>query len=145
MHVFGTKVIDRSPEDLWGLLMDPVILKRCIAGCESIERTGDGLYRITSKIRFGLLTGRFRGSLEIRDAEPPASYTLQINARGPTGGFTSTSSIRLAPLDGGGRTTVTYEGTASAAGRLTALAGRFFFERAARTFSEEFFAKLRSV
>ena len=41
MELNGERIIPASIDATWAALNDPEILKACIAGCESLERTGD--------------------------------------------------------------------------------------------------------
>ena len=41
MELQGERLIPASVEKTWAALNDPDVLKACIAGCESVERTGD--------------------------------------------------------------------------------------------------------
>ena len=124
--------------------MDPEVLQRCIPGCEELERAGENVYRVRLKVRLGLVSGKFRGEVRIRDVIAPLSYTMEVEARGPTGFIRGKNSIRLATLDGGERTELHYTGEGSLGGGLASVGARLF-QGAARSFSRKFFGALAAI
>ena len=144
MKVSGKIVVDRPPAELWNLLLDPEVLRQCISGCEELERQDENTFRITLKVGFGLIKGRFRGEVRIVDPVPEKSYTLEVKARGTTGFVEGRTSIALTPLDGTASTELEYQGEAHVGGAVASVGARFF-QVAARRFQEEFFNRLAAL
>ena len=46
MEMTGEQLIPLAQKDVWRGLNDPEILKACIAGCETVEKTAENEYRI---------------------------------------------------------------------------------------------------
>src|SRR3546814_12356387 len=65
----------------------PAILKGCIAGCESVERTGEHAYEALVAVKIGPVSTRFKGKLRMTDGQPPHSYTLHFDGQGGVAGF----------------------------------------------------------
>ena len=72
---------------VWAGLNDPEILKACIAGCESLERTGDDASPPSVAVRVGPVSAKFKGNLKMSDVKPPTSYTLHFDGQGGVAGF----------------------------------------------------------
>jgi hypothetical protein len=147
MRVTGKVVVDRPPEELWEMLLDPAVLRRCMPGCEAIGRLTGDTYHVELKVGFGLLKGRFTGEVKMVDVDPGRSYTLEVRARGATGFVEGRTAIALAPVDGAGGTAsteVAYEGEAHVGGVLASVGARLF-QGAARSFQEEFFRNLAAL
>src|SRR3546814_12228635 len=65
----------------------PAILKGCIAGCESVERTGENAYEALVAVKIGPVSTRFKGKLRMNDGQPPHSYTIHFDGQGGVAGF----------------------------------------------------------
>lgn len=141
LRVTGRKVVPRPPEDVWRILTDGESLKECIPGCEELVPTGPGRWRIALRLGLGIVKGSFRGEAELKNVEEPVRYTLEVKAKGTMGFVEGATTVRLEPLDGGGSTEVHYE-SAGHVGGIVASVGSRFFEETARTFTEEFFARI---
>jgi carbon monoxide dehydrogenase subunit G len=53
MTMSGEVQLAADRESVWQKLNDPAVLKACIPGCEELERTEDGGFRATAKIKVG--------------------------------------------------------------------------------------------
>ena len=141
MKINGKTILHRSPEELWDLLMNPMVLRRCIPGCERVEADGEHAFRLNLKLGLGLLKGRFKGIVRMLDVQRPESYRMVVEARGRTGTIFGETLIRLLPLEDGLRTELEYSGTGKIDGGM-ALFGGAVLDGAVRDFSERFFAAL---
>jgi hypothetical protein len=54
---------------VWKKLNDPGVLRRCIPGCDSLERDGDG-FAASVKLKVGPISARFKGRVSLTDLEP---------------------------------------------------------------------------
>ena len=53
MQMEGERRIAAARDDVWQALNDPEILQRCIPGCRSVERDGEGAFRATADVKLG--------------------------------------------------------------------------------------------
>ncbi len=87
MELKGERLIPASVDTTWRALNDPAILRDCIAGCESIERTGEDAYEALVAVKVGPVSARFKGKLQMTDVQPPNSYTIHFDGQGGVAGL----------------------------------------------------------
>src|SRR6478609_7798177 len=87
MDMSGEYRIPAPREKVWQALNDPAILKQCIPGCESLEKTSDTEMngKVTAKV--GPVTARFGGKVTLSDLDPPNSYRISGEGTGGPAGF----------------------------------------------------------
>lgn len=137
MKLQGERHIPASPEQTWSALNDPEVLKACIAGCESLERTGENEFQSTIALRIGPVNARFKGKLALQDIVPTSSYTIAFEGQGGVAGFGKGSAeVRLSP-DGAG-TLLAYSAHAQVGGKLAQVGSRLIDGTAAKI-AEDFF------
>ena len=93
MNLQGERHIPASIEATWAALNDPEVLKQCIAGCESLERTGDNQFQSTMAVRIGPVNARFKGKLELQNIVPMDSYTIAFEGQGGVAGFAAADIV----------------------------------------------------
>ena len=121
MEMSGEQLIPASQAATWAALNDPEILKACVPGCESIEKTAENEYVVLMTARIGPVSAKFKGKLALSDLDPPNSYSL---------------AFQLLPE--GGNTKLTYQVKANVGGKLAQIGSRLV-DAAAKKLSEEFF------
>ena len=141
MKLSGQVTVNRPPPDLWRLLMDPAVLRRCIPRCEEFELITPGRYRVGLMVGLGLIRGRFKGEAELKDVVEFEKYRLDLCAKGTTGFIQGATLIRLLPLIGGVQTELSYESDAQVGGMLASMGARLF-QGAARSFAEELLVEI---
>ena len=87
MELQGERLIPASVEKTWAALNDPEVLKACIAGCESVERTGDDAFTAVVALKVGPVSARFKGNLQMTNIQPPNGYTINFDGQGGVAGF----------------------------------------------------------
>ncbi|MFP5411794.1 MAG: SRPBCC family protein [Gammaproteobacteria bacterium] len=138
MNLQGERHIPASVEATWAALNDPEVLKQCIAGCESLERTGDNQFQSTMAVRIGPVNARFKGKLELQNIVPMDSYTIAFEGQGGVAGFgKGTADVKLSP-DGTG-TLLAYSAKAQVGGKLAQVGSRLI-DSAAAKIAEDFFS-----
>jgi hypothetical protein len=137
MNLQGERLIPASVETTWAALNDPDTLKACIAGCESIERTGDNEFVAVTAVRIGPVNARFKGRLQLTDVEPPSAYTIRFDGQGGVAGFGRGSArVTLVPEPAGTR--LSYVSEAQVGGKLAQVGSRLV-DSAAAKIAEDFF------
>src|SRR5580765_4305192 len=96
MELAGQRQLPADRASVWSALNDPAVLKECITGCQSIERTAENEYLITIAAVLGPVRATFRGKLMVADLVPPESYTLRFEGDGGAAGFAKgNAKVRL--------------------------------------------------
>ena len=107
MDMTGERQIAAKREAVWAALNDPEVLKACIPGCETLEKTSDNQMTATAAVKLGPVAARFSGKLNMSDLDPPNGYKLSGEGQGgPAGAAKGGAEVKLADKDGG--TLLTY-------------------------------------
>lgn len=139
MEMSGQKLIPEAREIVWKALNDPDILRNCVPGCQSLEKTSETEMVATAVIKVGPVSARFGGKISLSELNPPVSYRITGEGQGGVAGFAKgTAFISLEEVEGG--TTLTYNVEAQVGGKLAQLGGRLI-DATARKMSEAFFEK----
>jgi uncharacterized protein len=140
MELSNTRIVPAAPDAVWAALNDPAVLKACVPGCESFERTGDDAYTLVMSARVGPVSARFTGRMTMTDIDPPHAYTLKFEGQGGAAGFArGDARVTLAP-DGARQTALGYVAKAHVGGKLAQVGSRLVDGVAAKM-SDEFFAR----
>ncbi|MFZ4649714.1 MAG: CoxG family protein [Rubrivivax sp.] len=137
MELTGDRLIPASRERTWAALNDPEVLKACIAGCESIERSGEDAYTVVVAVKIGPVSARFKGNLKLADVQAPVSYTIHFDGQGGAAGF-GKGSAEVALEEEGGQTRLRYKARAQVGGKIAQIGSRLV-DAAAAKISEDFF------
>ena len=137
MEMSGEQLIPASQAATWAALNDPEILKACVPGCESIEKTAENEYVVLMTARIGPVSAKFKGKLALSDLDPPNSYSLAFEGQGGVAGF-GKGGAKVQLLPEGGNTKLTYQVKANVGGKLAQIGSRLV-DAAAKKLSEEFF------
>jgi carbon monoxide dehydrogenase subunit G len=98
MELHGDRLVPAPVAATWAALNDPETLKACIAGCESLARTGDDAYTAVVALKIGPVSARFKGNLKMTNVAPPTGYTINFDGQGGVAGFgRGSADVRLAP------------------------------------------------
>lgn len=140
MNLQGERIIPASVERTWVALNDPETLKACIAGCETIEVTGENQFLATMAVRIGPVNARFKGKLQLSDIVPMQSYKINFDGQGGVAGFGKGSAdVTLTPEGTAGEATkLNYDAQAHVGGKLAQIGSRLV-ESAAAKIAEDFF------
>ena len=140
MELSNTRIVPAPPATVWTALNDPAVLKECLPGCEVLERTGDGTFRVVMAARVGPVAARFNGTMRMADVAAPTGYTLQFEGQGGAAGFArGEARVSLAP-EGEQHTTLTYAAKAQVGGKLAQIGSRLV-DGAAAKLTDDFFAR----
>ena len=123
MEMTGEQLIPLPQAETWKALNDPAVLKDCVPGCESIERTGDNEYEVVLTAKVGPVSAKFKGKMTVTDADPPREYTLVFEGQGGVAGFAKgEAKVTLTPEGKGTR--LSYIAKAAVGGKLAQVGAR---------------------
>ncbi|QJP12407.1 carbon monoxide dehydrogenase subunit G [Starkeya sp. ORNL1] len=126
-------------ERVWAALNDPEMLKRCIPGCEELEKTSDTEFRAVAVAKVGPVKARFKGNVTLSDFDAPVSYRISGQGDGGIAGFAKGGAlVRLEATEAGG-TNLHYEAEAQIGGKLAQI-GQRLVAGTAKKIADEFFA-----
>jgi uncharacterized protein len=139
MDMTGERQIAAPRQAVWAALNDPAVLKACIPGCESLEKTSDTDMIATASVRLGPVAARFSGKLKLSDLDPPNGYKLSGEGQGgPAGAAKGAAEVRLEDRDGGTR--LTYVVKAQVGGKIAQVGGRLI-DATAKGMADQFFTR----
>ena len=143
MEMTGDQLIPLKQTEVWRGLNDPEILKACIAGCETIEKTAENEYRIVMTASVGPVKAKFSGKLALSDLDPPNSYSIAFEGSGGAAGFAKGGAeVKLS--DENGSTRLNYSAKANIGGKLAQIGSRLV-DGVAQKMANDFFVKFSAV
>src|ERR1700737_5239707 len=95
MKLEGTHQIHASRARVYQSLTDPQVLRRCIPGCEVLEKTGDNTYAATIRAGVGSIKGVFNGTVRLEDMRPPEHYRIVVEGKGAPGFLKGSGDLDL--------------------------------------------------
>src|SRR5260370_36153980 len=87
MKMTGEATLPADRSKVWAMLNDPAVLKACIPGCESLEKTGDNGFAAVVKTKIGPVSATFKGKVELSDLVPTVSYRISGEGEGAVARF----------------------------------------------------------
>lgn len=138
MELTGDILISAPREKVWVGLNDPVILTRCIPGCESMEATSPTERTARVAVKVGPVRARFVGHVRMEDIRPNEGCVLRFQGSGGAAGMAKGhSNVEL--TDEAGGTRLRYTAQASIGGKLGQVGGRMI-DAASKQMADQFFA-----
>ncbi len=123
MDMTGERRIPAPRQKVWDALNDPEVLRVCIPGCESLEKTSDTDLKATAAVKIGPIATRFTGKVQLTDLDPPNSYRISGEGQGGVAGFAKGgANVRLS--DDGAGTLLQYDVKAQVGGKIAQLGAR---------------------
>lgn len=137
MDMTGERRIPAPRDKVWAALNDPVVLRACIPGCESLEKTSDTDMNGTVAMKVGPISARFSGRVQLSDLDPPSSYRIMGEGAGGAAGFAKGGAdVRLTP--DGDFTVLDYAVQAQVGGKIAQLGARLV-DATAKSMADAFF------
>ena len=133
---------------VWEGILDPMVLQRCIPGCESMQSLGGQRYTSTVKFGIGPVSARFQTQIALSDLQPPngsATAACSLRFDGQAGGLghgQGTARVRLSQAGSGTR--LDWHANAQVSGRIAQFGNRLI-EATARKLSDEFFTRFAAA
>jgi len=138
MELQGERTIPASVDTTWASLNDPEVLKACIAGCESLERSGPDAMTAVVALKVGPVSARFKGNLSMSNVQAPNSYTINFDGQGGVAGFGKGSADVALTAQGEQQTLLKYTARATVGGKMAQIGSRLIDATAAKI-TEDFF------
>jgi carbon monoxide dehydrogenase subunit G len=120
----GEEKIAAPIDKVWAALNDPAVLKECIPGCQSLEKTSDNDLAATVVLKIGPIKATFNGAVTLKNLNPPKSYTIQGEGKGGIAGFAKGGADVTLTEDGPDSTVLKYEAKADVGGKIAQLGSR---------------------
>lgn len=143
MEIKGHSVIAANKQQVWEALNSPDILRDSIPGCESLEVVGENQFKATVVTKIGPIKAKFNGQVELKDMNPPNSYTISgSGSAGAMGAAKGNAYVSLSDAPDG--TLLEYKVDADISGKIAQLGSRLIQSTAGilagqffKTFSEK--------
>jgi uncharacterized protein len=143
MTMTGEVTLPADRPKVWGLLNDPEVLKSCIPGCQSLEKTGDNGFAAVVKTKIGPVSATFKGKVELSDIVPLVGYTITGEGEGGVAGFAK-GGAKVSLADAPGGTLLRYDVEANVGGKIAQLGSRLV-DGVAKNMADKFFASFAAV
>jgi carbon monoxide dehydrogenase subunit G len=138
LKIGGSYTVPVEPLRAYGMLQDPVILARCMPGCDHLEKIAEDEYEMKMKMVISSVQGLFGGKVRLADQSPPDSFRLIVEGSGKVGFLKGEGRLTLAPVDTS--TEVTYEGEVQVGGMIAGV-GQRLLDATAKLVIKKFFEK----
>lgn len=122
MRLDGRQVVAMAPAQAWERLNDPRVLKACTPGLDKLEPRDADHFDAVLEVKLPAITGRFEGTLEYLERQPPERVRLRVQGKGPVGFVDGEVTLELAPADEG--TSVHYVADVQVGGQVARLGQR---------------------
>jgi carbon monoxide dehydrogenase subunit G len=143
MTMKGEVELAADREAVWAKLNDPEVLKTCIPGCQSLEKTSDNEMQAVAKVKVGPISAKFKGKVTLSDIDPPNGYRISGEGEGGIAGFAKGGAVvALQPLEAG--TKLVYDVEAQVGGKIAQLGSRIV-DGVAKKMADQFFTNFAAV
>ncbi len=141
MKIEGTHQLNAPRERVYALLTNPEVLRRCIPGCESLEKSDEDTYAATLKAGVGVVKGTFKGNVKLEEMRSPEHYRIVVDGKGGPGFVKGSGDFDLEVRDGG--TLIRYVGEMQVGGTIAGV-GQRMIHAAAKMMAARFFSSLEA-
>jgi uncharacterized protein len=138
MQMNDSQRIPASREKVWAALNDPDVLRQCIPGCGSLEKTAPNEMTATVVFKVGPIKATFGGKVTLSDLDPPNGYRISGEGAGGVAGYAKGGATVTLTAEGPDVTILNYEVDAQIGGKLAQLGGRLI-DSTAKKLAVQFF------
>jgi len=143
MTMTGEVTLPAERSQVWEMLNDPTVLKACIPGCQSLEKTSYSSFSAVARIKIGPVGASFKGKVQLSEIDPPNGYKISGEGEGGVAGFANGGAkVYLADTPEG--TILRYDVTANVGGRIAQLGSRLI-DGVAKKMADQFFASFAAA
>ena len=139
MKLEGTHELEAPQKRVYQCLINPEVLKRCIPGCERLEKTGENTFAATIRAGVGSVKGVFNGTDRLEDLREPQHLRLVVEGKGQPGFLKGSGDLDLEPTEHG--TKVNYSADLQIGGTIAGV-GQRMIQGTAKMMATQFFTAL---
>jgi len=139
----GQQTIKASRDAVYEALNNVDVLKQCVPGCQSLEKTSDTEMSAVVALKIGPVKAKFNGAVTLTNLNAPESYTIVGEGSGGAAGFAK-GSADVTLSEQGDETLLDYQVKADVGGKLAQLGNRLI-DSTAKKLSNEFFVKFGEI
>jgi len=143
MDMQDSQRITAPREVVFAALNDTEVLKACIPGCDSVERTGENDLTAKVTLKIGPVKASFTGKVTLSNIDPPNGYTISGAGEGGVAGHAKGSADVRLEADGE-ETILHYTVKAEVGGKIAQLGSRLI-DGTAKKLAGEFFSKFSDI
>lgn len=137
LEMTGEYLLPRDREAVYAALNDPEMLKKCIPGCEELEKQSDTEFAAVVRMELGPVKARFKGKVRLEDLDPPNGYRIAGEGEGGVAGFAKGgATVTLTEVPEG--TKLAYKAEANVGGKIAQL-GQRLLAGTAKKIADRFF------
>jgi hypothetical protein len=139
MDLTGEYIIAAPRQKVWEALNDADVLRKCIPGCESLDKKSDTEMSATVVTKIGPVKAKFSGDVRLENIKAPVSYTIAGEGKGGIAGFAKGGAdVTLEEVPEG--TKLSYAVKAQIGGKLAQLGSRLI-DSTVKKLADQFFEK----
>lgn len=142
MELSSTYTFDAPRERVFALLIEPATVEACLPGCHSMEPMGNDTYRAVLTVGIASISGRYEGTVQIADRNPPYSYRMVVDGKGRAGFVKGEATMELDSPPGDNDKTVLSVNGRGQVGGMIAKVGQRLIGSVSKTMMDKFFACL---
>jgi len=139
VKIAGGYAVPAPKNRAFALLQDPIVLAKCIPGCDALEKIGEDEYAMKMKVAIASTSGLFDSKVRIADSKPPESFRLIVEGSGKIGFVKGEGLLMLIASDAG--TDVHYDGEVHVGGTIASV-GQRLIDTTSKLLIKRFFSKL---
>ena len=137
LEMTGEYVLPLDRAKVYAALNDPDMLKRCIPGCEELDKVSDNEFAAVVRMEIGPVKARFKGKVRLEDLDPPNGYRIAGEGEGGVAGFAKGgATVSLTEVPEG--TKLSYKAEANVGGKVAQL-GQRLIAGSAKKIADKFF------
>jgi len=142
MKLTGSYKLNVKKEVVWQALNDAGILKKCIPGCDLLEKESEQSFRANATNQIGPMNATFSGILTLSNIQKNQSYTLSGEGQSSVGFANGVADVKINEKNG--ITTLTYKVNINVGGKIAQLGSRLI-DGVAKKMSNYFFARFADL
>ena len=143
MNLADEITISGQLDTVFANLVDPEVLKRCIPGCEELEKTSDTDFAAKIFLKIGPVKAKFSGTVSLDVSRAPYNLSLSGAGEGGLAGFAK-GGADVELVDQGCETLLRYKATAETGGKIAQLGARLI-ESTAKKLLKAFFNNFEKI
>ena len=143
MNIADELSIPGNRENVYSNLIDPEILKRCIPGCEELEKISETEYTAKVVLKVGPIKAKFSGNVTLDTSAAPISLSLAGAGDGGLAGFAK-GGADVELIDQVDETILRYSARAETGGKIAQLGARLI-ESTAKKLAKKFFNNFEEI